>query len=92
MAVGQCQIGEKMVRGDGFAHREVGDRRVDMRDQMEPAGTDPRAFHDNIGQIVGDQLADFGVAVDAGNELQIDLGLGERRVVSLPLPAMLSCL
>ena len=52
---------------------------------MSPSG--------DIGKVVGHELADLEMAVDAGDHLEIDLRLRQRgAVVSSPLPAMLSCL
>ena len=40
-AIGQRQVGEEMMRADDAPHRKIRDRRVDMRDQMQPARPDP---------------------------------------------------
>ncbi len=74
-AVGQRQIGDEMVGRYDPLYRKVGDRRVDVRDQMEPARSDPGALHDDIGQIIGYELADAGLSVHARDQFQIDLGL-----------------
>jgi hypothetical protein len=37
---------------------------------VQAPGSDPGAFHENIGQIVGDELADFRVSADAGDEMR----------------------
>jgi hypothetical protein len=52
--VGQGEIGKKMVGGDDAPDRQVGDRHIDVRHQMQPAGPDPRPLHDDIGEVVGD--------------------------------------
>jgi hypothetical protein len=64
-AVGQSQIGDEAMHGDGPAHGDVGDRRVDTWDEMQPPGPDPGALHRDVGQIIGDRLANAGLAVDA---------------------------
>lgn len=36
-AIGQCQIRNEMMRGDHAAHRQIRDRRIDVRHKMKPA-------------------------------------------------------
>ncbi len=55
-------------------------------------GADPRALHGDVGEVDRHQLADFRAAIDAGDQLQIDLGLGQRGVRRSPLPAIAPCL
>ena len=74
-AIGQRQVGEKMMRADDAPDRKIGHGRVDMGHEMEPARSDPRALDDDIGEVDRDELADFCAAVDAGDQLEIDLGL-----------------
>ena len=91
-AIGQCQVGEEVMRADHTPYREVGHRRIDVRNEMQPAGTEPGALDVNIDQIDRDQLAHLGATIDAGYQLQIDLGFRQRRMCASPLPAMASCL
>jgi len=67
-AIGQSQVGQKVMRADDAPHRKIRHRRIDMRHQMEPAGTDPGAFNDDIGQIDRNELADLRAAIDTRNE------------------------
>jgi hypothetical protein len=92
MAVRQCQIGPKMVCANRLADREIGDGRIDMRDKVELPRPDPRPFHDNIDEAIGDQLTNFRAAIDApGMSLRLTWVLESVAVVRSPLPAMLSC-
>jgi len=49
--VGQREVGEEMMRADHPAHREVRDRCIDMRYEVQPAGAEPGAFDDNVGEM-----------------------------------------
>ena len=40
-AIGQRQIGEKMMRADDAPDRKIGHRRVDMGHEVKPARADP---------------------------------------------------
>ena len=40
-AIGQRQIGEKMMRADDTPDRKIGHRRVDMGHEVKPARADP---------------------------------------------------
>ena len=50
-AVGERQVGDEMMRADHPAHREVRDRCIDMRYEVQPAGAEPGAFDDNVGEM-----------------------------------------
>ena len=39
--VGQGEVGEEMMRDNNPPHREIGDRRVDMRNEMQPPRPEP---------------------------------------------------
>src|SRR5271167_3931635 len=77
--VGQRQVGHEMMGADDFANGKIGDRRVHVRNEMQPARSEPGAFDHDVGQIVRDELADLELAVHAGNKLQVDLGFGQHR-------------
>ena len=47
-AIGQRQVGEKMMRADDAPDRKIGHGRVDMGHEMEPARSDPGALDDDI--------------------------------------------
>ena len=68
-----------MMRADHAPHRKIRDRCIDMRHQMQPSRTDPRSLDDDVGEVDRDQLTDFGAAVDAWYQFQIDLRLGQCR-------------
>ena len=72
-SIGQGEVGEEVMRADDAANRQVGDRRVHVRDEMQAAGPDPRSLDDDVGEIDGDELGDLRMAVDARNDLQVDL-------------------
>src|SRR5580704_15193923 len=55
--------------------RKIGDWSVDVRHEMKPSWSEPRALHRDVGQVIGDELANLGVAFDAGNDFQVDLRL-----------------
>jgi patatin-like phospholipase len=63
--VWQRQVGEEMMGGDDAPDRKIRHGGIDVRHEMKPPRPDPRAFHRDIGQVVGDELADFEPAVDA---------------------------
>ena len=67
------------MRADHAPDRKIGHRRIDVRHQVQPAGPEPGAFDIDIGQVDRNQLADFGTAIDARDQLQIDLGFRKRR-------------
>jgi len=67
-----------MVRADHTFDRKISHRRVHVRHQMQTAWTEPGALDCYLGKIDRNQLADFRAAIDAGNQLQIDLRLGQR--------------
>jgi hypothetical protein len=78
-AIGQRQVGEKMMRADDAADRQVRHGRVDMRHEMEAARSGPRSLDGDVGEVDGDELADRDAPVGAGNDLEIDLRLRQRR-------------
>jgi hypothetical protein len=75
LPIRQRHVAEEMMGADHAAHRKVGDRGVDMRNEVQPSWADPRTFDGNFGEIVRDELTDFGPAIDAGYEFEIDLCL-----------------
>jgi hypothetical protein len=66
-----------MMRANDFADWYVGNRCIDVRNEMQPPWTDPRAFDGNIGQILGNELTNARRTVNGGDELQIDLRLAQ---------------
>src|ERR1043165_1094432 len=59
----QRHIGDEMMGAHDLAHRKIGNRRIDMRHEMQPARSNPRALYGDVGEIVGDELADLGMTV-----------------------------
>jgi hypothetical protein len=53
---------------DDMTHREVGDRRVDMRHQMQPARSDPGSLYIDVGEVDRDELTNLGMAVRTPGE------------------------
>ena len=50
-----------------FLDWQVGDRRIDMRMQLQTRRPAPCAFYTDVDEIVGDQLSDSDRAVYVGN-------------------------
>ena len=61
------------MRADDTPNRKISHRRVDMGHEVQPARTDPRTLDHDIRQVDRDELADFRAAIDAGDQLEIDL-------------------
>ena len=66
-AIRQRQIGQKMMCANDAPDGKIGDRRVDMRDQVQAPWSDPGAFYVDVGQVDCNQLADLSAAVDTGD-------------------------
>jgi len=63
------------MRPDNAANRQVGTRRVHVRDEMQPPWSNPRTSDGDVSELDGDELADFRSAVDARDHFEIDLRL-----------------
>jgi len=73
-------------------HGQVGDAAVDMRDEVEPSGTVPCAVHVDVLEIVTDQLSDLWLAVDVGQQLEVDVEFGNTLCDVIELGGGLTCL
>ena len=68
-------FGDEVLPTKDLAHREVRDRSVDMRHEMQTRIACPGALDFEVRQVVGDELSDLDAAIDGWNQLQIDLRL-----------------
>ena len=66
--VGQGDVGDKVMRADDLADREIRDRSIHMRDEVQSSRSEPRASHRDVRKIIGNELADFRMPLDAGNQ------------------------
>src|SRR3974390_2898243 len=93
-AVRKGQVADEMLAADHALDRQIRNRCIDVRNQLQARRRKPDSFDLDFSEIVGHKLADFRIAVDVGNDLEIArgpghaLGLGLRAAgCALPLVA-----
>jgi len=74
-AIGQRQVCLEMTALDHAQNRQVGDRRIDRLDKVQPRGAAKGKAHPDVGQVVGDQ---FGLPSGCARDDTLDGGVASR--------------
>jgi len=74
----KAQVGHDVRGRDHFEHRQLGDRRQSVGVEIECARSGPGAFEFDVLARVFDQLANARAAVHMGDDLEQEVGRGER--------------